>query len=89
VFDNPQIAKRNLLYGPGTWGVNLGVHKNFHLGERFIASFRADVDNIFNHPLLSPDGDYGGGGGPFAFLGEFNVVVNRVADAAALHGQHQ
>jgi hypothetical protein len=31
---------------------------------------------VFNHPLWSPDSDYGGGGGPFAFLGDFNIGVN-------------
>lgn len=76
VFSNPKVAKRNLLYGPGTWGVNLGVHKDFHFGERWIATFGADIDNLFNHPLWSPDSDYGGGGGPFAFLGDFNLGVN-------------
>lgn len=76
VFDSPQIAKRNLLYGPGTWGVNLGVHKDFHFGERVTATFGADIDNLFNHPLWSPDNDYGGGGGPFAFLGDFNIGVD-------------
>jgi hypothetical protein len=77
VFDNPQIAKRNLLSGPGTWGVNLGVHKDFHFGERWIATFGADIDNLFNHPLWSPDSDYGGGGGPFALLGSFDVGVDK------------
>jgi hypothetical protein len=76
VFDNAQVAKRNLLYGPGTWGVNLGVHKEFHLGERVTASLGADINNVFNHPLFSPDSDYGGGGGPFAFLGDFNLGVD-------------
>lgn len=76
VFDNAQIAKRNLLFGPGTWGVNLGVHKEFRFGERVIASLGADIDNVFNHPLFSPDSDYGGGGGPFAFLGDFNLGVD-------------
>ncbi|MGH9505114.1 MAG: carboxypeptidase regulatory-like domain-containing protein [Terriglobales bacterium] len=76
VFSNPQIAKRNLMFGPGTWGVNLGVHKEFHVGERFTASLGADIDNVFNHPLFSPDSDYGGGGGPFAFLGDFNIGVD-------------
>src|SRR5262249_9226555 len=76
VFDNPNVAKRNLLAGPGTWGVNLGIHKNFHITERFIAEFGADINNIFNHPLFSPDSDYGGGGGPFALLGDFNIGVN-------------
>ena len=76
VFSNAQVAKRNLLWGPGTWGVNLGVHKDFELSDRVRLQFGADVDNIFNHPLLSPDSDYGGGGGPFAWLGSFNVRVD-------------
>ncbi len=76
IFDNPKIAKRNLLTGPGTWGINLGVHKDFHFGERVVATFGADIDNLFNHPLWSPDNDYGGGGGPFAFLGDFDVTVD-------------
>lgn len=76
VFDNPQVAKRNLLQGPGTWGVNLGVHKDFRFGERVIATLGADIDNLFNHPLWSPDSDYGGGGGPFAMLGDFDVGVD-------------
>jgi hypothetical protein len=75
-FDNPNVAKRNLLMGPGTWGVNLGVHKDFHFGESVIATFGVDVDNLFNHPLWSPDSDYGGGGGPFALLGDFNLTVD-------------
>jgi hypothetical protein len=76
LFTNPQVAKRNQLTGPGTWGVNLGVHKSFKLGERFTASLGADFNNIFNHPLFSPDSDYGGGGGPFAQLGDFELGVN-------------
>ena len=77
VFSNPQVAKRNLLWGPGTWGVNLGVHKDFHLTERLNVQFGADIDNVFNHPLFSPDSDYGGGGGPFSLLGEFNIRVDQ------------
>jgi len=76
VFDNPQVAKRNLLHGPGTWGINLGVHKDFKVGERLTATLGADIDNVFNHPLFSPDSDYGGGGGPFALLGDFFVGVD-------------
>ena len=77
IFDNPNVAVRNSLRGPGSWGVNLGIHKDFHLGERFIASLGADVDNVFNHTLFSPDNDYGGGGGPFAQLGDFALNVNQ------------
>jgi hypothetical protein len=78
VFDNPKIAKRNVLMGPGTWGANLGVHKNFHFTERVNAELGADVQNVFNHRLFSPNSDYGGGGGPFAMLGDFNVAVDPV-----------
>jgi hypothetical protein len=76
LFSNPTVAKRNLLIGPGAWGVNLGVHKEFHFGERFTASLGVDIDNVFNHPLFSPDSDYGGGGGEFAMLGDFNLAVD-------------
>ncbi len=76
LFSNPTVAKRNLLIGPGAWGVNLGVHKEFHFGERFTASLGIDVDNLFNHPLFAPDSNYGGGGGEFAMLGDFNVAVD-------------
>jgi hypothetical protein len=76
LFSDAQVAKRNLLTGPGTWGVNLGIHKNFHIGERVIAEIGADFNNIFNHPLFSPDSDTGGGGGTFAQLGDFSVGVD-------------
>ena len=76
VFSNPQNATRNMLWGPGTWGVNLGVHKDFHATERVTIQFGADVDNLFNHPLFSPNADEGGGGGSFALLGDFNIRVD-------------
>ncbi len=81
VFSNPQNAKRNLLWGPGTWGVNLGVHKDFHATERVTIQFGADVDNLFNHPLFSPNADEGGGGGSFALLGDFNIRVDPTTGA--------
>ena len=77
VFSDPRVAKRNMLWGPGTWGVNLGVHKDFRFSERVNAQLGADVNNIFNHPLLSPNSDYGGGGGPFAWLGSFRIDVDQ------------
>jgi hypothetical protein len=77
VFTQQGVAKRNMLWGPGTWGVNLGVHKDFRFTERVNLQFGADIDNIFNHPLLSPNSDDGGGGGVFAWLGEFNVRVDQ------------
>ncbi|MDQ2950578.1 MAG: TonB-dependent receptor, partial [Acidobacteriota bacterium] len=76
-YSNPAVAQRNLLRGPGTWGVNLGVHKDFHFGERVRAQLGADFNNVFNHPLFSPNQDAGGGGGTFALLGSFNVAVDQ------------
>jgi hypothetical protein len=75
LLSNPTVAKRNSLTGPGAWGVNLGIHKAFPIGERVVATLGADFDNIFNHPLLAPDFNFGGGGGSFAEVGEFNMNV--------------
>jgi hypothetical protein len=75
-FDNPQVAKRNILRGPGAWGVNLGLHKDFKIGERVTANLGADINNIFNHPLRMPNSDFGGGGGTFAWLGDLTVHVD-------------
>jgi hypothetical protein len=77
IFTQPGVAKRNMLWGPGTWGVNLGVHKDYHFSERVNAQFGADVDNLFNHPLFSPDAGAGGGCGAFAWLGSFSVRVDQ------------
>jgi Carboxypeptidase regulatory-like domain len=76
LLSNPNVAKRNSLTGPGAWGLNLGIHKAFPIGERFVATFGADFDNILNHPLLAPDADFGGGGGTFAQVGDFSVTVD-------------
>jgi hypothetical protein len=65
-----------MLWGPGTWALNLGVHKDLHFGERVTAQLGADMDNVFNHPLLSPNADAGGGGGTFALLGDFLLRVD-------------
>ncbi len=73
-LDNPQVIRRNVLWGPGTWGLNLGVHKKFHIGERFVADLGAEANNLMNHPLLSPD--QGGADGQFMYLGDFNVTVD-------------
>lgn len=77
LFSNPAAASRNLLEGPGAWGLNLGVHKNFRFGEHVNAMLGADADNLLNHPIFMPDQNYAGGGAPFAMLGTFNVAVNQ------------
>jgi len=70
LFDNPQVATRNSLFGPGTYGLNLGMRKIFRFTERVQAEVGADFNNILNHPLKSPDNyDIG-------VLGNFSVKVN-------------
>jgi len=53
-LDNPNVAKRNILTGPGSWGVNLGLHKFFKFNETTQLEVGADLNNAFNHPLRSP-----------------------------------
>ncbi len=77
LFSASNVAGRNILQGPGAWGVNLGVHKQFHASERVTLLFGVDVDNLFNHPLFMPTQDYAGGGGTFAQVGDFNVLVDQ------------
>ena len=74
VLDNPAVARRNSLLGPGTWGVNLGINKSFRFGERVRANLGADFNNLFNHPLFSPDQ----GGESIANLGNFSIHVDPV-----------
>ena len=71
-FSNPAVVKRNGLVGPGSVGVNLGVHKVFRVGERVRADLGADINNLFNHPLFSPDDN------SIANLGSFAIDVDPV-----------
>jgi hypothetical protein len=74
VFDNPGVARKNLLWGPGAWGANFGLHKDFKIGERVTAALGADFDNIFNHPIRMPDIDFADGS--FSYLGGFNIGID-------------
>jgi hypothetical protein len=49
-------APRDLLSGPGTWQVDMGVGKKFSLGERGLIEFRGEFYNVFNHPQLGQPG---------------------------------
>jgi hypothetical protein len=74
VFTNPGVARKNFLWGPGAWGANFGLHKNFNLGERVVAQLGADFNNIFNHPIRMPNQDFADSS--FAYLGGFNIQVD-------------
>ncbi len=78
LFSQPGVAVRNAIYGPSTYGANLGVHKSFHINERIAVQLGADINNVFNHPMLSPDqGDGGGCEGCFANVGTFSLSVDQ------------
>jgi hypothetical protein len=47
-------APRDLLRGPGTWQIDLGLDKHIPLTERASLEFRSEFFNIFNHPQLGP-----------------------------------
>jgi Carboxypeptidase regulatory-like domain len=82
LYTQAGVVKRNALMGPGTYGVNLGLHKSIHINDRIAMQLGADIDNVFNHPMLSPDANDGGGGGSFAQLGDFNIAVDQTTPPA-------
>jgi hypothetical protein len=47
-------APRDLVRGPGTWQMDLGLGKHIPLSERASLEFRSEFFNIFNHPQLGP-----------------------------------
>jgi hypothetical protein len=84
VFTNPGVARKNLLWGPGAWGVNFGLHKDLKFSERVTASLGADFDNIFNHPIRMPDLDFADSS--FSYLGGFNIAIDPVTLMPTLAG---
>ena len=70
VFENANVAKRNLLRGPGAWGANLGLDKSFRISESVRMRLGAQFNNVFNHPLRPPSDN------TIALLGTFNIAVN-------------
>jgi hypothetical protein len=78
LFSDPNNARRNSLIGPGTYGVNLGLHKSFGITERIAVQIGADADNVFNHPLLSPDSN---SSDDFSNVGSFTVHLDPTTGA--------
>jgi hypothetical protein len=78
LLDNPAVARRNFLTGPGSWGVNLGVHKNFAVTEKIRLQVGADFNNVFNHPLWSPVGP------EIGQLGNFLVSLDQQGNSVIL-----
>jgi hypothetical protein len=47
-------APRDLLRGPGTWQIDLGLGRTISLWEHASLQFRSEFFNILNHPQLGP-----------------------------------
>ena len=78
LYTQAGVAVRNALYGPSTYGINLGIHKTFAITERIGVQLGADINNVLNHPMLSPDlSDGGGCEGCFANVGSFSLSVDQ------------
>jgi hypothetical protein len=43
------MVARNSVFGPGIWNLDLAVHKNTKLSERFTLQLRLELYNVFNH----------------------------------------
>jgi hypothetical protein len=69
LLSNPAVAKRNILTGPSTWGLNVGLRKRLRFSNT-IFDLGADFDNLLNHPLWSPDNN------SISNLGSFSVRVD-------------
>jgi hypothetical protein len=50
-------SARNLLTGPKTISVDLGIDKNFSVRDRYRLQFRWEMFNALNHPSFSNPGN--------------------------------
>jgi hypothetical protein len=82
-------SRRNPLYGPGYENLNFSVFKEFGIWERLRFQFRAEAQNLFNHPnLANPNSDMQGGWDPndsttWGDFGTLTSTQNTVAGTAA------
>jgi outer membrane receptor protein involved in Fe transport len=60
ITDTVNWNARNFFRGPGSWGIDLTVNKNFAITERTQLRFGADFFNVLNHPIdTNPDATTG------------------------------
>jgi hypothetical protein len=52
-------GRSNVLYGPGYYGVNMSLFKNFTTFREEYLQFRADAFNLLNHPTLANPSNQG------------------------------
>ena len=71
---------RNNLRGPAFTNFDMGIAKQFPIGEKFIVTFRADAFNVFNHVNFGLPAAGGGGTGGTADIsnpGSFGVITSQ------------
>jgi len=75
------MTGRNAFRGPGSWNLDLGLYKQFFLGERFKLQFRGEFYNLMNHANLyaqTGDNDIGSG---FTYMdARYGLTANGVKD---------
>jgi len=65
-----------ILVGPGTFNVDMGIHRIFPIGERFRLVYRAEMFNAFNHVNF---------GDPNATIGTANAgIISGAASARVI-----
>jgi hypothetical protein len=83
-------GRRNPLYGPGFENVNASLFKDFGIWERLRFQFRAEAQNVFNHPNLSnPNSDMQGGwdpGDPTTW-GDFGTTTSTQKNSSGSSGR--
>jgi hypothetical protein len=50
ITDNVNWNSKNFFRGPGNWGLDFSVFKNFTITEDMKLRFTADFFNMLNHP---------------------------------------
>jgi len=66
-------AGYNILRGPGTFSEDLGLLKNTPVNEKVSVEFRAELFNVFNHPVLGlPNASIN----PFGSSGTVGEITN-------------
>ncbi len=50
IGENYNWSPRANIMGPGAWNTDIGVYKNFRIGESVVFRLKGDFFNAFNHP---------------------------------------
>jgi len=53
LFSRPGALGRNSIRAPGIYQINMGVQRQFNLGERWTLQLKAEAFNVLNHPLFA------------------------------------